>query len=118
MESVRFTDMRSVYGSFAEIDRLRKQYGFKVLVCIHPSLLLGEGMNDGKFAGIAGTFRFYCFRMYPYYKKANTTLKALQLDGHPNDFGHPNEFGHSLIAKAMFSELTKNGFIAFDRKDH
>jgi len=104
-------NMECVYRCFREIDKLKQQYGFKFLICIHPHLLYYEVPNNLKFAYIAGEFNFDYFHMVNYYKKENISPMALQLKDPPNDICHPNEYGHSLIAKAMLLELKKHNFI-------
>lgn len=104
-------DMECIYRGFHEIDKLKKQYGFKFLICIHPSLLYGENWNNFKFASIARSFNFDYFHMFSYYKIEGISQESLQLKDYPKDGCHPNEFGHALIAKAMFLELKKHNFI-------
>jgi len=111
MQRHTLNDMTSIYQGFSEIDKLRKQYGFRFLICIHPNLLYVDNINDSKFASIARPFNFYCFNMLSYYKKYGVSPGSLQLKNHPRDTCHPNEFGHTLIAKAIFTELEKHGFI-------
>ncbi len=106
-----FPDMECVYRCFQEIDKLKQQYGFKFLICIHPHLLYYESPNNFKFAHIAESFKFDYFHMLPYYKKENISPESLQLKDRPNDNCHPNEFGHFLIAKAILFELKKRNFI-------
>ena len=105
------SDMECMFRGFHEIDQLKKQYGFKFLICIHPFLLYGENPNNFNFASIAKSFQFDYFHMIAYYKKEGIPPESLQFKDHPDDKCHPNEFGHSLIAKALLSELKSRGFI-------
>ncbi|MFA4988527.1 MAG: SGNH/GDSL hydrolase family protein [Candidatus Omnitrophota bacterium] len=105
-----YGDMKSIYRGFEEIDKLKKQYGFDFLICIHTSFFR-ESENDFKFASIAQSYGFNYFYMSSYYKKENIPPQDLQLKGHSNDDCHPNELGHSIIAGAMFDELKKYNFI-------
>ncbi|MBI5873496.1 MAG: SGNH/GDSL hydrolase family protein [Candidatus Omnitrophica bacterium] len=105
------SDMQGIYRGFSEIARLQREYGFKLLFCIHPNLLFGENENDMKFASIADSFHFVHFDMFPYYKNEPIAPESLQLEERPKDFLHPNEFGHALIARAMFLELKKYGLL-------
>jgi lysophospholipase L1-like esterase len=106
-------DMTPIFRGFQEIDQLKKQYGFKFLICLHPSLLFDESPIMIKFAEAAEAFHFDWFRMFPYYQKENLSPKSFQVKNHPEDTCHPNELGHQLIAKALFAELTRRHFIEF-----
>jgi len=110
---IQTDDMDPIYRGFKEIDKLREQYKFKFLVCLHPNLLFYEDDNNFAFASIAKSFHFNCFFMTPYYQKTRLTPDSLQLKEFPEDTIHPNELGHALIANAMFLELTKRNFIKF-----
>ena len=105
-----FNDMEPIYEGFREIEKLKEENGFKLLICIHPNLRGFDNINDFKFCAIAKSFKFNCFYMLSYYKKYGA-IGSLQIKSRPNDDCHPNEFGHSLIAKAIFEELKKRGFI-------
>ncbi len=113
MEDNAAEDMTPIFRGFQEIDKLQKQYGFKFLICLHPSLLFEESPRMTNFAELADYFHYGYFRMFPYYKKENLSPESLQLKGHPEDTCHPNELGHELIAKALFIELTQRHFIEF-----
>jgi lysophospholipase L1-like esterase len=107
MEGNAAEDMTLVLRSFQDIDKLKKQYGFKLLICLHPSLLFEESSVMMKFADAADPFHFNYFRMFPYYKKENLSPESLQVKVPGGDNCHPNELGHELIAKALFAELTR-----------
>jgi lysophospholipase L1-like esterase len=104
-------DMSPISGGFQEIGKLKKQYGFKFLICLHPHLLFYEHPHNTTFASLAGSSHFDSFSMFPYYEKEALPPGSLQVKGRPGDTCHPNELGHALIAKAMFFELKKRRFI-------
>ena len=100
-----------ISGNFGEIDKLRKQYGFRFLICAHPLFTdLDDALNEA-IVRWAGIFNFDYFLMSAYYKREKLTYKHLQLENKPQDFCHPNKFGHTLIAKAIFTELKKRNFL-------
>jgi lysophospholipase L1-like esterase len=104
-------DMQGIYRGFKEIARLQRDYGFKLLICMHSNLFFRENDNDLKFASMAESFNFFHFGMFPYYRNEGMAPESFQLKDHPKDVCHPNELGHALIAKAMFFEFKKHGFL-------
>jgi len=62
-----------------------------------------------KFAEIAKLFNFPYFHMFGYYKKEHLPLDSVQVN--KEDTCHPNELGHLIVAKAIFTELKRYGFI-------
>jgi lysophospholipase L1-like esterase len=97
------------YAHLSEIAALKERNGFKFLICIHPHLLTGQHPNNKKFAEAAKEFNFPYFNMYEYYKKEQIPAGSIQIL--KEDTCHPNELGHIIVARAIFSELKKNGFI-------
>lgn len=97
------------YTDLSEIRTLQARYGFKFIVCLHSHLFTGEHANNKVFAKTLEEFHFPYFHVFEYYKNENIKPEAIQL--HKNETMHPNVLGHSIIAKAMLSELKKNGFI-------
>ncbi len=97
------------YEELIEIEKLRKKFGFKFLICLHPHLLTGEHPNNFKFEKVAKLFNLPTFHMSDYYKKETVTADSIQMN--KTETCHPNELGHSIIARAIFYELRKNGFI-------
>jgi len=100
-----------ISGNFGEIDKLRKQYGFRFLICVHPLFTDLEDTLNKAIIRWASSFNFDYFLMSSYYKREKLTYKHLQLENKPQDLCHPNKFGHTLIAEAIFTELKKHNFI-------
>lgn len=97
------------YSGLSEIMALKNKLGFHFIICIHPHLLNGEHPNNKKFSEAAQAFHLPCFHMFEYYVKENIPPKSIQIN--KDDVCHPNELGHLIIAKAIFTELKKYGFI-------
>ncbi|MBN2482617.1 MAG: SGNH/GDSL hydrolase family protein [Candidatus Omnitrophica bacterium] len=93
-----------------KLARLRDQYKFNVLICIHPDLLFYDGFpNNRILADIAEELRFPYFFMYRYYQKRVDNPVRLQVNA--QDKCHPNELGHQIVAEALYEELGRQGWL-------
>lgn len=101
-----------IIRNFKELVKLKDQYNFKILICIHSFLNDSEHPVNDRFEYISKQFGLPYFKTLEYYRRAKLTKDSLVTDEDPNDICHPNELGHEIIAKAMFEELLKHNLIA------
>lgn len=104
-----FWDEVFVRKTCLKIKKLQRQFNFKLIICLHPELLQEESGNCQKMAKLAQESSFFYIDMFGYYKQEAGNLFALR--ARQDDVSHINEKGHAIVAKVLFHELYKLGFL-------